>query len=66
MRFLNGLLNGESDQLDHSLLAGIPQHHIAHVLGVELTEEEVASALRSIANAKGGWPNGLPVLLKFG
>ena len=43
VRFFSDLLNGESDQLDHSIIAGIPQHPVAHVLGVEPTEEEVAS-----------------------
>ena len=44
--------HGESDQLDHSIIAGIPQHPVAHVLVIEPTEEEMASALRSMANAK--------------
>ena len=53
--------------LDHSAIAGIPQHPIAHVLGVEPTEEEVASSLRSMANAKEVGPDELPVeLLKLG
>ena len=66
MRFFSDLLNGESDQLGHSIIAGIPQHPVAHVLGVEPTEEEVASALRSMANAKAVGPDELPVeLLKL-
>ena len=65
--FFTGLLNGESDQLDHSNIAGIPQHPIAHVFGVEPTEEEVASALRSMANAKAIGADELSVeLLKLG
>ena len=67
VRFFSDLLNGESDQLDHSIIEGIPQHPVAHVLGVEPTEEEVASALRSMANAKAVGPDELPVeLLKLG
>ena len=46
VRFFSDLLNGESDQLDHSIIAGISQHPIARVLGVEPKEEAVASALR--------------------
>ena len=63
MRFFSDLLNGESDQLEHSIIAGIPQHPVAHVLGVEPTEEEMASALRSMANAKAVGPDELPVKL---
>ena len=67
VRFFSDLLNGKSDDLDHSIIAGIPQHPIAHARGVEPTEEEVASALRSMANAKAVEPDELPVeLLKLG
>ena len=67
MRFFSGLLNGESYRPDHSIIAGIPQHPIPHVLEVESTDEEVASALRSMANAKAVGPDELPVeLLKLG
>ena len=67
VRFFSDLLNGESNQLDHSIIAGIPQHPVAHVLGVEPTKEEVASALRSMANAKAVGPDELPEeLLKLG
>ena len=66
-RFLSNLLNGVSDKRDHSIIAGIPLHPIAHVIEVEPTEEEVASALRSMANAKAVGPDELPVeLLKLG
>ena len=57
MRFFSGLLNGESYKPDHSIIAGIPQHLISHALGAEPTEEEVASALRSMANAKAVGPD---------
>ena len=63
VRFFSDLLNGESDQLDHSTIAEIPQHSIAHVLGVEPTEEVVASALPSMANAKAVGPDDLLVKL---
>ena len=67
VRFFSDLLNGESDQLDHSIITRIPQHPVAHVLGVEPTEEEMASALRSMANAKAVRPDELPVeLLQLG
>ena len=66
VRFFSGLLNGESDKLDHSIIAGIPQHPAAHVLGVEPTKEVMASALRSMANAKAVGPDELPVELYSG
>ena len=66
MRFSSGLLNGKSDKLDLSIIAGIPQRPISYVLGTKPMEEEVTTALRSIAIAKAMRPDELLVeLLKL-
>ena len=43
------------------------QHPLASALGIEPTEEEIATAMKAMANAKEVWPDGLPAeLLKHG
>ena len=44
----------------------LPQQPVARALGIELTDEDNATAFKAIANAKGMGPGGLPVdLLKL-
>ena len=54
--------------LRRSTLQSSPQSlSVAEALGKEPTEDEVAAALRSMANAKAVGPDGLPAeLLKLG
>ena len=45
----------------------LPQHPLASVLGIEPTEEGIATAMKATANAKAVGPDGLPAeLLKLG
>ena len=67
VQFIGALLNETSDNLDPGIIAGLSQRPLAHTLGAEPTEEEVAAALLSMANAKVVGPDELPVeLLKLG
>ena len=60
------LLNAKSDMLDPDILEGFQQHPVVSVVGIELTEEEAATALKAMANAKSVLRDGLPVeLLKL-
>ena len=53
--------------LDADIPKGLPQHPVASALGVESTEEEIATATKAMANAKAVGPDGLPAeLLKLG
>ena len=67
VRFFRSLLNSESDMLDADIPKGLPQHPVASALGIEPTEEEIAIAMKAMANAKAVGPDGFPAkLLKLG
>ena len=67
MRFFRSLLNSKSDMLDPDIPKRLPQHPVASALGIEPTEEEIATAMKAMANAKAVGPDGLPAeLLKLG
>ena len=66
-RFFRSLLNSKSDMLDADIPKRLPQHPVASALEIELTEEEIATAMKAMANAKAVGPDGLPAeLLKLG
>ena len=53
--------------LDPGIPKRLPKHSVASVLGVEPTEEEIATAIKAMENEKTVRPDGLPaVLLKLG
>ena len=67
VRFFRSLLNSKSDMLDADIPKRLPKHPVASALGIEPTEEEIATAIKALANAKGVGPDGLPEeLLKLG
>ena len=67
VRFFRSLLNSKSDMLDADIPKRPPQHPVASALGIEPTEEEIATAMKAMANAKTVGPDGLPAeLLKLG
>ena len=67
VRFFRSLLNSKSDMLDTDIPKRLPQHPVASALGIEPTEEEIATAMKAMANAKAVGPDGLPAeLLKIG
>ena len=67
VRFFHSLLNSKSGMLDADIPIMLPQHPVASVLGIEPTEEETATAMKSMANAKAVGPDGLLAeLLKLG
>ena len=67
MRFFRSLLNSKSDMLDADIPKRLPQHPVASALGIEPTEEEFATAMKVMANAKAVGPDGLPAeLLRLG
>ena len=67
LRFFRSLLNSKSDMLDADIPKRLPQHPVASALGIEPTEEEIATAMRAMENAKAVGPDGLPAeLLKLG
>ena len=67
VRFFRSLLNSKSDMLDTDIPKRLPQHPVASALGIEPTEEEIATAMKAMTNAKVVGPDGLPVeLLKPG
>ena len=45
MRFFRSLLNAKSDMLDLDIPKSLPQHPVASALGIEPTEEEIATAM---------------------
>ena len=63
MRFLRSLLNARSDMLDPHIPKRLPQQPAVRACGTEPTEEEVATAMKAMANAKVVEPDGLPVKL---
>ena len=53
--------------LDADIPKRLPQHPVASALGIEPTEEEIATAMKAMANAKAVGPDDLPAeLLKLG
>ena len=67
VRFFRSLLNSKSDMIDADIPKRLPQHPVASALGIEPTEEEIATAMKATANAKAVGPDGLPAeLLKLG
>ena len=67
VRFFRSLLNSKSDMLDPDIPNRLPQHPVANALGIKPTEEEIATAMKAMPNAKTVGPDGLPVeLLKLG
>ena len=67
VRFFRSLLNSKSDMIDADIPKRLPQHPVASALGIEPTEEEIATAMKAMANAKAVGPGGLPAeLLKLG
>ena len=65
VRFFRSLLNSKSDMIDADIPKRLPQRDCA--LGIEPTEEEIATAMKAMANAKAVGPDGLPAeLLKLG
>ena len=53
--------------LDTDIPKRLPQYPVASALGIEPTEEEIATAMKAMANAKAVGPDGLPAeLLKLG
>ena len=67
VRFFHSLLNSKSDMLDADIPKRLPQYPVASALGIEPTEEDIAAAMKAMANTKALGPDGLPAeLLKFG
>ena len=67
VRFFRSLLNSKSDMLDPDTPKRLPQQPVASALGIEPTEEEIATAMKAMANEKAVGPDGLPAeLLKLG
>ena len=60
MRFFRSLLNSKSDMIDADIPKRLPQHPVASALGIEPTEEETATAMKAMANAKAVGPDGFP------
>ena len=63
VRFFHSLLNAKSEKMVPDIFLGLPQQPTAHDLGVEPTEEEVAVALRAMANSKAAGTDDLPAEL---
>ena len=67
VRFFRSLLNAKSDMLDPDIPKRLPQQPVASAPEIEPTEEEIAAAMKAMANAKAVGPDGLPAeLMKFG
>ena len=67
VRFFRSLLNSKSDMIDADIPKRLPQHPVASALGIEPTEEEIATAMKAMANTKAVGPDGLSAeLLKLG
>ena len=67
MIFFRSLLNSKPDMLDLDIPKRLPQHPVASTLGIEPTEEEIATVMKAMANAKAVGPEGPPAeLLKAG
>ena len=67
VRFFRSLLNSKYDMLNPDIPKKLPRHPVASALGIEPTEEEIATAMKTMENAKAVGPDGLPAeLLKLG
>ena len=67
VRFFRLLLNSKHDMLDPEIPKRLPQQPVASALGISPTEEEIATAMKAMANEKAVGPDGLPAeLLKLG
>ena len=67
MRLFRSLLNSKSDMLDADIPKRLPQHPVASALGIEPTDDEIATAMKAMANTEAVGPDGLPAeLLKLG
>ena len=67
VQFFRSLLNAKCDMLDLDIPKRLPQHPVASALGMEPTEEEIATAMKAMANAKAVGLDGFPAkLLKLG
>ena len=67
LRFFRSLLNSKSDMLYADIPKRLPQHPVTSALGIEPTEEAIATAMKAMANAKAVGSDGLPAeLLKLG
>ena len=67
VRFFRSLLNPKSNMLDSNIPKRLPQQPVASALGIESTEEEIATAIKAMTNEKAVGPDGLPAeLLKLG
>ena len=67
VRFFRSLLNSKFDMLDADIPKRLSQHPVASALGIEATEEDIATAMKEMANAKAVGQDGLPAeLLKLG
>ena len=63
VRLLRLLLNAKSDMLDSDIPKRLPQHPAASTLGIEPMEEEIATSMKAMVNAKAVGPDGLPAEL---
>ena len=67
VRFFRSLLNSKSDMLDPDIPKKLPQQSVASTLVIEPAEEEIATAIKAMSNAKAVGRDGLPAeLLKLG
>ena len=67
VRFFRSLLNSKSDMLDPDIPKRLPRRPVASALGIESTEQEIATAMEAMANEKAVGPDRLPAeLLKLG
>ena len=67
MRSFHSLLNSKSDMLDPDIPKRLPQHPVASALGIKPAEDEIATTMKAMANAKAVEPDGLPAeLMKLG
>ena len=67
MGFFRSLVNAKFDMLDPDIPKRLLQHPVASALGIEPTEEEIATAMKAMENAKAVRADGLPAeLLKLG
>ena len=64
VRFSRSLLNSKSDVLDFDIPKRLPQQPDACALGIDLTEKEIDTAMKAMANEKAVRPDGLPADLQ--
>ena len=64
VRFFRSLLNAKSDMLNPDIPKRLPQHSIASALGIESTEEAIATAIKAMANVKAVGSDALPMELQ--